>query len=425
MIFASNHHEISLCGLLAIGNGHERLFHDDRTLINHTWEFLPKTDKLHTLEAGTFTYEFELPLPGDLPETTHVASFYLVQYRLKGTLERARFLPNNTARRTIHISRQLLPLTPEFMEAVSIANRWINKLDYEISVPTKMHSLGDKIPVSIKLTPLTNQLRIRHLSCTFKEYMICRASSGWFGGHSRAQGRVVYFVRDDQFGRDNSNQDDSFIVWNKTLVVPVPSTNSQVQCDVQNDAVRIRHKLKFVISIENPDGHVSELRAALPIQICALHSTGLPSYEETWRTLPYDPTMMVTLLHLRAAAANAEEQDDADQLLELPTGFQQQQQRQRNNQQRRRSWRDRASWIFSGNNSGTSGDDEHQDDSDDPLTAVAATSGICSSDLPSYSLTDPGSLSRYRHSCFIPDHTVSRPSMPRLPTYDELLVTSR
>ncbi|KAI7881905.1 hypothetical protein K492DRAFT_161059 [Lichtheimia hyalospora FSU 10163] len=404
-----------------IGNGHERLFHDDRTLINHTWEFLPKTDKLHTLEAGTFTYEFELPLPGDLPETTHVASFYLVQYRLKGTLERARFLPNNTVRRTIHVSRQLLPLTPEFLEAVSINNRWTNKLDYEISVPTKMHSLGDKIPVSIKVTPLTDQLRIRHLSCTFKEYMICRASSGWFGGHSRAQGRVVYFVRDDQFGRDNSNQDDeSNIVWNKTLIVPVPSTNSQVQCDVQNDAVRIRHKLKFVISIENPDGHVSELRAALPIQICALHSTGLPSYEETWRTLPYDPTMMVTLLHLRAAAADAEQQD-ADQLLELPTGFQQQ---RRNNQQRRRSWRDRASWIFLGNNSGTSGD-EHQDDSDDPLTAVAATtSGICSTDLPSYSPTDPASLSRYRHSCFIPD-TVSRPSMPRLPTYDELLCASR
>ncbi|KAI9319271.1 hypothetical protein BX666DRAFT_1836910, partial [Dichotomocladium elegans] len=273
-----------------VGNGHERLFHDDRLLINHTWEFLPKSHKLHCLEPGNYTYEFELPLPGDLPESTQIASFYVVQYRLKATVERARFFPNITSRRAVHVYRQLSPLTEDFMEPVTIANHWANKLDYEISIPTKVFCLGDQIPVSIQVTPLIPDIRIRHLSCTFKEYMVCRASSGWFGGQSRSQGRIIHFSRDESLGKTNSSTDDSFVVWEKNMAIPVPSSNDLIQCNVLNDAVRIRHKLKFVMSIENPDGHVSELRAALPIHICSINNTmGLPSYDETWRTIPYDP----------------------------------------------------------------------------------------------------------------------------------------
>ncbi|KAI9488574.1 hypothetical protein BDB00DRAFT_884795 [Zychaea mexicana] len=251
------------------------------------------TEPHHQLDPGCYSYEFELPLPGNLPESTHITSFYLVQYRLKATVQRTRLLPNNTASQLIHLSRQMLPLTPEFLEPVIVANQWTNKLDYEISIPSKTFCHGDDIPISIRVTPLVSDLRIRHLSCTFKEYLICRATSGWFGGHSRAQGRIIRFTRDDYFGSSNSSTDDSFIVWSKVITVPVPRTNHQIQCDVQNDTVRVRHKLKFVVSIENPDGHVSELRAALPVIICpTTTTTGLPTYEEAWQTLPYDPALM-------------------------------------------------------------------------------------------------------------------------------------
>ncbi|KAI7859271.1 hypothetical protein BDC45DRAFT_456609 [Circinella umbellata] len=285
-----------------VSHGHERLYQDERLLINHTWNFLPKASNVHQLDPGLYSYEFELPLPGNLPESTHITSFYLVQYRLKATVQRTRLLPNNNAHQLIHLSRQMLPLTPEFLEPVIVANQWTNKLDYEISIPSKIVSHGDHIPISIRVTPLVSDLRIRHLTCTFKEYMICRASSGWFGGHSRAQGRIIHFTRDDHFGASNSSHNNTFIVWSKVITIPVPRSNHQVQCDVQNDVVRVRHKLKFILSIENPDGHTSELRAALPVMICPKTpvSTGLPSYEETWQTLPYDPALMVSLIHNRS-----------------------------------------------------------------------------------------------------------------------------
>ncbi|KAF1805346.1 hypothetical protein V8B55DRAFT_1446156 [Mucor lusitanicus] len=285
-----------------LGNGHDRLFRDEKSVLNHTWTFLPKEAKLHVMNAGDYTYDFELALPGDLPESTYVPNFYTVQYHLKATIERSTFMPNLNLRKIFYVSRQLLPLTPEFLEPVAISNQWSNKLDYEITLPSKIYTHGDQIPITIRITPLTNSLRVRHLSCTLKEYMICRAagSAGILNTRPRAHGRVLFSTRDDKFGRVNnaaSTQAENFIEWTKVQTIPLPTSVQDLQCDIQNEAIRIRHKIKFVLSLINADGHVSELRAALPITICAVNNSGLPAYEEAWRSLPYDPAAFLALLY--------------------------------------------------------------------------------------------------------------------------------
>ncbi|KAI8646473.1 hypothetical protein BD408DRAFT_336833 [Parasitella parasitica] len=285
-----------------LGNGHDRLFREEKSVLNHTWTFVPKEAKLHLMNAGDYTYDFELALPGDLPESTYVPNFYTVQYHLKATIERSTFMPNINLRKIFYISRQLLPLTPDFLEPVAVANQWSNKLDYEITLPSKIYTHGDQIPITIRITPLTNSLRVRHLSCTLKEYMICRAAgsaAGILNTRPRAHGRVLFSSRDDKFGRTNNStsQADNFIEWTKVQTIPLPTSVQDLQCDIQNEAVRIRHKIKFVLSLINADGHVSELRAALPITICAVNKTGLPAYEEAWRSLPYDPAAFLTLLY--------------------------------------------------------------------------------------------------------------------------------
>lgn len=286
---------------IGVGNGHDRLFREEKTVLDHKWTFLPRESKLHVMGSGSYTYEFELVLPGDLPESTYVANFYTVQYQLKANVERSTFLPNISNRKIVHVSRQLLPYTPEFLEPVSIANQWAHKLDYEITLPTKIYTHGDQIPVTVRITPLTDTLKVRHLSCTLKEYMICRAGTGvqagFLNSRSRTHGRVLFSTRDDKFGKTNSSQDQHFIEWTKIQTINLPSSLTDLQCDIQNDTIRIRHKIKFVLSLINADGHVSELRAALPITIVAVNQSGLPAYGETWRTLPYDPASMLALLY--------------------------------------------------------------------------------------------------------------------------------
>ncbi|KAG0172168.1 hypothetical protein DFQ28_011453 [Apophysomyces sp. BC1034] len=281
-----------------LGNGHERLFREVRNVINHAWTLLPRQSKQHQLPPGEYPYEFEMVLPGCLPESIHIAKFYQVQYQLKAIVERSTFLPNHVARRSINLYRQVSPVDVNFMEPVFIANQWAGKLDYEISMPTSTYTHGDQIPVTIRATPLMPGVKIRYLSCTFKEYMTCRATNGWFSGRPRGHSRVLFHMSDDKFGSGNCNQDSSsFVEWSKSQVIPVPRSADDVQCSVQNNAVKIRHKLKFVLSIQNPDGHVSELRACVPITICAVSTTGLPAYGEITQSLPYDPLLMMALLH--------------------------------------------------------------------------------------------------------------------------------
>ncbi|CEP11696.1 hypothetical protein [Parasitella parasitica] len=277
-----------------LGNGYERKYSDHRTLINHKWTFLPLQahNKHHLLEAGYHSYEFELVLPGTLPESTHVAEYYIVQYQMKAVAERSGFLqPNYTTRHEIHLSRQKLSLSTDYFDPVTVANHWPDKLDYEISLPTKVYNHGDIIPVTIQALPLAPNLQVRYISCTFKEYMTCRAINGWFNGKNKSHGRIIHYTRRDQERQQQQN------MWSTVMHIKVPESLTDIQCDAHNDSVRVRHKLKFVMSIENEDGHISELRAILPVVIAITNSIErLPAYEETGRTMPYDPVLMMALI---------------------------------------------------------------------------------------------------------------------------------
>ncbi|KAI8984641.1 hypothetical protein BDF20DRAFT_800955, partial [Mycotypha africana] len=286
----------------AESKGHDKLYHEEKPVINHTWNFLPKQTKLQQINPGEYQYGFELALAGSLPESLQVQNFYHVQYQLKATIERSTFMPNLTTRKVIHLSRQLLPLTPDFLEPITVSNQWANKLDYEIILPSKIFTHGDLVPISIRITPFTNALRVRHLTCTLKEYMICRGGQGSFNTRPRAHGRVLFTTRDDKFGQQQFNHNSSsFVEWTKVQNIQLPRSKEDLQCDIRNEAIRIRHKIKFVLSLINSDGHISELRAALPITICSVNNTGLPRYEETWRSLPYNPI---------TATGNSSDQED-------------------------------------------------------------------------------------------------------------------
>lgn len=50
------------------------------------------------------------------------------------------------------------------------------------------------------------------------------------------------------------------------LRIPPSLSKCTQDCDIQTH-LKVRHKLKFNIGLCNPDGHTSELRASLPVQI--------------------------------------------------------------------------------------------------------------------------------------------------------------
>jgi hypothetical protein len=157
-------------------------------------------------------------------------------------------------------------------------------VDYAISVPCKVYHHSQRIVVSVAVQPLVDGVSIRQLTCTFKEYASCKPVNGWFSGRSRSHGKILHYIRTSQ-------------PTMQQLEIPIPDTLDEIQYDTHSDAVRVRHKLKFVLSIENPDGHLSELRAVLPIIIRAKPNGVLPAYDHALEdSFPYDPALMVALV---------------------------------------------------------------------------------------------------------------------------------
>ena len=68
---------------------------------------------------------------------------------------------NYNDRKEIKVSRVLLPSSLELSQSVVISNIWVDKLSYDISVPSKVFSMGSIIPVTFALEPIAEDLRVR------------------------------------------------------------------------------------------------------------------------------------------------------------------------------------------------------------------------------------------------------------------------
>ncbi|CAO3623902.1 unnamed protein product [Cunninghamella blakesleeana] len=255
---------------------------------------MPHTKKSYHLSEGHYKWDFELPLPGDLPETVD-HELGQVYYRLKAVAERPTFSINYTDKRSVKVTRMMSPTSLELVQSMIISNVWADKLGYEISTPTKCYTMGHTVPITFELRPIAPELQVKSITCMLKEYLTLTAAEN---NHSKTESKVVKLVRDDQFYQNVIQQDG---VYKKTIGLGIPDEDSQLlMVDTQNDLIRIKHKIKFTVTLINGDGHMSELRAAIPIVLAAMSVdedvNALPAYEDAWKSLPYDPETIAQMI---------------------------------------------------------------------------------------------------------------------------------
>ena len=137
-------------------------------------------------------------------------------------------------------------------------NIWPEKLNYSISIPTKAVIFGTNINITFNLIPLLKGLRIGNISTELfetthltAEYRIsCREAR-----RSRVIARDSWELSDDAETVDIEGQDGhSFI-----RTISVPKKLKDCVQSVEAKGIKVRHRLKFAIQLQNPDGHLSEV----------------------------------------------------------------------------------------------------------------------------------------------------------------------
>lgn len=279
----------------AVGLGHHQHYYkQERTIMEHSWQFIPMATtstqkKTYSLSAGEHSFNFELMLPGDLPQSLD-AEGGQVLYRLKAMVERPAFVHNIVKKRYVKLVRSMLPSEFELVQSMEIHNTWVDKMMYDIVMPSKMYALGEAITVTFHISPIAPELKVRSICASLKEYC-----SYTIKDNCKMETRIIHFEKllDPFPPHDGNNR------WSRDVTIDVPATSPLIFCDTDNDMIKIRHKMKFVISLINADGHLSELRCAIAVVVvdsfADQQDNMLPAYDQTWRSVPYDPSVFEVL----------------------------------------------------------------------------------------------------------------------------------
>ncbi|KAK9479640.1 hypothetical protein V1514DRAFT_291267 [Lipomyces japonicus] len=263
-------------GLNQRTNRYEKIIYD------HTWNFLNwegSKSASHTVGQGNYEYPFQVVLPGSLIESVEGLDGGSVIYKMKAIVERGRFANNLIKKKHIRVVRTLGPEALELSQTMSIENVWPSKVDYSISIPSKAVPIGSATPVQLLLQPLLKGLKLGQILISLKEYYTFHIPNGASHAGVRTVNHITIPAPDDTADLQD--------VWDikEFFQVPPNLTKCTQDCDIPG-YIEVRHKLKFAVSLKNPDGHVSELRASLPISLFISPNVPVNDGDEELRLQP-------------------------------------------------------------------------------------------------------------------------------------------
>ncbi|KAK2596668.1 hypothetical protein QQS21_006243 [Conoideocrella luteorostrata] len=243
------------------------------TILDHRWQ--PFVGGPHgksmTLPAGNYEYPFEFMLPGDTAESVEGIPEASITYRLKATVGRGKLAYDLHAYKHLRIIRTLEPGALEFLHAMSVENIWPNKVDYSIIIPQKAVVFGGTINMEMRFTPLLKGLELGDITAKMIEIRDC-----WIQGATGLSMREYRTEREVATWRFEVNREEHWQDmiedtgqegWALTKPLPLPKRLRQCIQDLNHHGIKVRHKIKLTVALKNPDGHISELRATLPVSI--------------------------------------------------------------------------------------------------------------------------------------------------------------
>lgn len=211
------------------------------------------------LPKGNYNIPFRIYLPASTPETVEGLNPGKVIYRLECSIERGRFEKSLHKTKHIRIVRTLHHQNLNHIESIDINNTWPGKVQYNVSLPRKGIALGSTIPVHVLIVPIAKGLRLKAISAVLVQH--------YYASHT--QGRSPEF--EELFGKQTlplSDRDKAGVdQWSVKTQYVVPDNLKHITqtCDLKNRMIQVRHRLRISIQLKNKEGHVSELRANLPV----------------------------------------------------------------------------------------------------------------------------------------------------------------
>lgn len=220
----------------------------------------PSDNHSFLLPQGNYSLPFLVRLPSDVPESVEGLANSKMLYKLECTVERGRFDRSFHTGKHIRIVRTLHPRSMNLVDLIDFGNTWPGKVEFNVSIPKKGLAMGTSVPIKLIAVPLVKGLKFKSIHAEIvQHHHLCG-----LGGNSP---EFENLVGRQKLSCDTSCSDEDH--WVVQAVYKVPSTLQELSqsCTLKNDMVNVKHRLRVTIHIGNADGHVSEVRANLPVHV--------------------------------------------------------------------------------------------------------------------------------------------------------------
>lgn len=243
----------------------------EKSFFEKSWTFRdPGKSKTETLQPDNYEFPFDLVLEGSLPESVEGLMDNWIAYRFKAEIGR-KFTKDIVVRKPLRIIRTLDSSALELAHAMSVENVWTNKIEYSISTPTKAIIFGTSLQVDFRLVSLLKGMVMGKITTQVKEEQEFVLDPEFGVPTYNSVQKVDRVVASDEYTINNETDaqilDEEAEGFQFSRFIELPKTLKRCLQDCNVNGIKIRHKLKFNIQLHNPDGHISELRANLPISL--------------------------------------------------------------------------------------------------------------------------------------------------------------
>ncbi|CUM63069.1 uncharacterized protein PRCAT00000634001 [Priceomyces carsonii] len=219
-----------------------------------------KSSPLHSylLPKGNYNLPFKIYLPANIPETVEGLKCSQLLYKVTCTIERGRFEKAIQKSKHIRIVRTLHPRNLNLTDSIDVNNSWAGKLQYNVSIPKKGLPIGATVPINILIVPIAKGLTLKGLTGSIVQNYRLAYNEGVLSEFEQVGKQNMPFL-----------EPESVDEWHVKTFFKVPERLSEItqSCDLKDNILQVRHRLRIAIQLKNKEGHISEVRANLPVCI--------------------------------------------------------------------------------------------------------------------------------------------------------------
>ncbi|KAK9701640.1 hypothetical protein K7432_011638 [Basidiobolus ranarum] len=225
-----------------------------KTFFEHQWDFFQDLKSSTVFEAKTYTYDFELAMPADLPVSMD-ADYAKIEYSIKGMVETPLFSSNLRADKIVHIEQATSPLDSMVYNTLAQGN-WNDIIDFEVSIPSHQYTPGSDIPISFKHVSKNDNCKIIDVRAGLCEITTYQN----IGSQRNTEAEKVKKWLRTLNTSVNGSADSS------SIYLKVPASTKNIHYDADTPYVGVIHRLTTRIEFEM-NGEFQTILNVLPIRI--------------------------------------------------------------------------------------------------------------------------------------------------------------